>query len=103
MAFLEEPVTSEEVVSVIKSLKNNRTPGNDGFSAEFYKVFTDLLATPLSHTINEIFTLGRFPPSWNKVSIIVIPKKDRDPLDIKSFCPISQLNQDYKIFTAILT
>lgn len=32
----------------------------------------------------------------------MIPKVGRDPTDPKSYCPISLLNQDYKLFTALL-
>lgn len=61
-----------------------------------------LLALPLSEVINDSLTLGTIPPSWTETSIVV-PKKERNPSDVRSYWPISLLNLDYKIFTALLT
>lgn len=101
--FLEAPVTPEEVLAIIQKLKNNKSTGEDGFNAEFYKMYAQILAGPLALTINDILMGGHLPPSWNRAEIAVIPKKERDILDTRSYRPISLLNQDYKIFTSILT
>ncbi len=37
-------ISQQEVQDAILNLKNNRSPGNDGISSEFYKEFSDLLA-----------------------------------------------------------
>lgn len=42
--ILDEPVTSEEILAVIQSLKTNKSPGLDGLGAEFYKVYGPKLA-----------------------------------------------------------
>ena len=36
---LEGPVTLAELGKALKHMKNNKTPGIDGFPAEFFKVF----------------------------------------------------------------
>ena len=36
---LESPITMEEIARSVKNLKNNKSPGPDGFSAEFFKFF----------------------------------------------------------------
>jgi hypothetical protein len=36
---LTRPFTLEELDVTIKQMKNNTTPGPDGFSVEFYKAF----------------------------------------------------------------
>lgn len=79
---------------VIRTLKNNKTPGNDGFPAEFYKTYAASLARHLA---------GKLPPSWNDATVVVLPKGERDLSDPKSYHPISLLNQDYKLFTTLLT
>lgn len=43
------------------------------------------------------------PPSWSEATVVVLPKAGRDPTDSKSYRPISLLNNDYKVFTALLT
>jgi hypothetical protein len=37
LGFLEEPFTSNEIDTVIKSLPNDKSPGPDGFNNEFLK------------------------------------------------------------------
>lgn len=75
--ILDGPITPEEVLATIKSLKNNKPPGNDGFPAEFYKQFSQQLTSPLILTLNDIITSGTFPLSWNSAAIVVLPKKDK--------------------------
>jgi hypothetical protein len=36
---LEMEITKQEIVEALKKMKNNRTPGTDGFTAEFFKFF----------------------------------------------------------------
>lgn len=88
LEYLEELVTPEEVASVIKSLKNSKSPGTDGFGAEFYKAYSHHLTDILSRTFNKILTTGALPPSWNTANIVILPKKDRDLQETK-YCRIS--------------
>lgn len=99
----DSPITPKEIASVIKKLKNNKAPGPDGYGAKFYKVYIDLLLKPLTDLLNDILTGEELPPSWASANIVVIPKAGRDLSDPKSYRPISLLNSDYKIFTAVLT
>lgn len=99
---MDSLVSTKEVTDIILSLKNNNAPGEEDYTADFYKQFVSLLAAPLTDTFNDILATGSSPPSWNMATVTVIPKKGRDSLDPKSYRPISLLNQDYKIFTALL-
>lgn len=36
---IAETITEEEIKNTIKKLKNNKSPGPDGFPGEFYKYF----------------------------------------------------------------
>jgi hypothetical protein len=37
LSFLEAPFTHEEIDAVVKDFHNNKSPGPDGFNAEFLK------------------------------------------------------------------
>jgi hypothetical protein len=36
---LEGPITEEEILAALKTTQNGKSPGSDGFTCEFYKLF----------------------------------------------------------------
>ena len=59
----------------MKSMKNNKTPGNDGLAKEFYEIFWDELKTPLMESVNHAFHTEILSISQRPAVIKLIEKK----------------------------
>lgn len=53
--LLNKPITKAEVMQAIKDLQNNKAPGPDGLTPEFYKAFQNLLIDPLLKMLSYSF------------------------------------------------
>ena len=99
---LERPINLLEVQHAIKSLKINKTPGNDGLSANFYQKFSSELGGFLTQLYGEIIQDRKFHLSARRGIITLIEKKEKDPLLLKNWRPISLLNMDLKIYSKMI-
>lgn len=99
---LVQPITTKELNLAISKLKVGKSPGPDGYTTEWYKSLKEDLCPVLLNTFNWIIQNGEIPPSWRDAVISVIPKEGKDKQNCSSYRPISVLNLDYKLFTAII-
>ena len=96
-ANLEVPFTKKEIAIALMRLKSGKTPGEDGLTAEFIKVFYGHLGETLFQMISEAFHQCALPDKICTGIINLIPKANKDTRKLKNMRPITLLNTDYKI------
>jgi hypothetical protein len=74
-----------EIEAAIKSLPKKRSLGPDGFLAEFYQTFKELISTLIFHKIERE---GILLNSFYEASITLIPKPDKDTFKKENYRPI---------------
>ena len=97
----EGKVTTAELRNALHSMHNNKSPGNDGLTAEFYRTFWHKLAEPFTAVANQNHAATKMSPSQREALLkLLFKKNDKEPL--KNWRPISLLNVDYKILAKAL-
>jgi hypothetical protein len=97
---LIEPFTEKEVKEAIFEMKHNKAPDPDGFLAEFYQFFWDVIKDDLMALFKE-FHNGTLPLFKLNYGIITLLPKKNDATSIKQFRPICLLNVCFKFFTKV--
>ena len=91
------------VKKVLETFQADKAPGEDGFTAEFYNYFFELLGNDLIASFNEAQVKGELSISQRRGVITLIPKEDGSLLDLSNRRPIRLLNVDYKIAAKAIT
>ena len=97
---LDEPITKSELKSALMNMKKGKTPGSNGFTADFFKHFWDLLGDFLFRAWKERFKTNKNINSHNESIVTLIPKAGASHDAPKGWRPISLLNVDFKIISA---
>jgi hypothetical protein len=79
-----------------------KSPGPDGFSAEFYQTFTKELIPTLLKLFREIERKRTLPNLFYEASITLIPKPEKDTSIKEKYSPIFLMNIDAKILIKIM-
>lgn len=96
------PILKDEISNIIKHLRRNKTPGEDGITNEYLQWGGDRLIEQLTHLFNNIIETETIPQQWYKSTIILIHKKGNRE-DLNNYRPISLISNLYKVFTKIMT
>ena len=93
---LEKPFTITEVHNARNLMPNNKSPGPDGFPAEFYKHFWNSLSPIFNRLTDEIKQKSKLPIGMNTATISLLLKPNNDPTSPLSYHHLSLIQHLYK-------
>ena len=70
-------ITEEELLKALKKMSNNKSPGNNGVTKEFYKAFWNDLKTPLLLSVNKASKVREISTFQKQAVIKLIEKKPK--------------------------
>ena len=72
--FLTSPFSEEEIRTAVFQMEHNKAPGPDGFPAEFYQCFWDVIKADLVQLFNQLHSEDLDISRLNFGEIILLPK-----------------------------
>ena len=99
---VERDISLEDLQYIVTKSKNNKSPGPDGFSNEFYKIFWPHIKTLLLKLVTYYKERGTLNVAQTNRIITCIPKRGKSRSDLKNWRPITLLNSIYKFYSGIL-
>ncbi|GKA04478.1 RNA-directed DNA polymerase, eukaryota [Tanacetum coccineum] len=100
-ADLDRVVSRDEIRLAVWDCGENKSPGPDGYSFEFFKKYWNLVGPDLCDAIEHFFETGVFPNGCNSSFVALIPKVT-DAKFVNDFRPISLIGSMYKVVTKVL-
>lgn len=97
------PLTSpNEVKKLIRVLRNNKAPGEDGVRNICLKHVNAKFIVALTYIFNACLTLSYFPKVWKRSLTVPIHKPGKPIRKVSSYRPISLLSSMSKLFERIV-
>jgi len=100
--FLTAPFTEKEIRDAVFDMEHNKAPGPDGFLAEFYQQFWDVIKGDLMNMFHDLHK-GDLPLFSLHFGVIMLLPKTQEASKIQQYRPICLLNVNFKIFTKVAT
>ena len=91
-----------ELLIALQSMENNKSPGNDGLTKEFYITFWNEVKVPLLLAIEKAYLVKQLSASQKQAVIKFIEKRGCNKRYIQNWRPISLLNVDVKLISKAL-
>ena len=95
-------ITPMEINSILKSLNSKKAPGTDKITTKLVKLASDILAEPLSISINNSIRTSAFPNNAEIGTVVPIDKKIDDKYVTSNFRPVSILNCFSKVYEKVI-
>ena len=89
----EGEITLAECTKALSMMQNNKSPGSDGLTTEFYRAFWDIISTYVVNSFNYAFNTGNLSISREGI-ISLIPKKKEETQYLKDCRLVTLLNVD---------
>ena len=104
MQFCDASISEAEVVTALRSMSNGSSPGLDGISAEWYKMFWPHVRESMLECFDHSFDIG-FLSESERVGVISLVHKGKDLSkdSLSNWRPISLTNVDYKILAKVMS
>ena len=99
--MLISQVSAEEIKKVLFSMPNDKSPGPDGFTSEFFKSAWDIIGDEFILVIQSFFVKGFLPKGINTTILALIPKR-KEAREMKDYRPISCCNVIYKVISKMI-
>ena len=99
---LEGEITKSEIIKALKRMKNNKSPGSDGYTVEFFKFFSKDLLDFVLRSINYGFNNHELSSTQRQGIITCLPKGEKSKLYLKNWRPITLLNVVYKLTSSCI-
>lgn len=98
---LFNPISEEELVGVMKSIKKDKCPGPYGWTFDFFLHFFEIIKHDLLRMVEASRISGSIHQITSSTQIALIPKK-QEADSFLDFRPISLCNISFKIITKII-
>ena len=98
----DSDIEIEELEYAIKLSTQNKAPGPDGFSNEFFKFFVEDLKHWILRYFREAIENDFFSETALEGIITCIPKQGKLRNDLKDWRPLTLLNSIYKFYSSII-
>ena len=98
----EGNLREKEIYNSLINFENNKSPGNDGLTKEFYCIFWDDIKDTFMKLLKESKKLKYFCTLQRQAIIKLLEKPNKDKRYISNWRPISLLNFDLKMISKSL-
>ena len=98
---LTRVISGEEIRRVLFAMPNDKSPGPDGYTSEFYKASWDIVGAEFILAVQSFFAKGFLPKGINSTILALIPKR-KGSKEMKDFRPISCCNVIYKCISKLI-